>query len=101
MKTRFQSVIGLLINVKMREAGSMEKDGKKIEWGEADQLILLPLENPTGKIMKLNMSPTCAKSIYEATKDVCWGALVEVGTDGRHAVSVTILADWLANVETR
>lgn len=100
MKSRIQTITGLLLNTKHRAPGSMEKDGKTITWGDADQLILLPLESPTGKIMKINMSPDFVDAIYKATDEVCWGALVDVETDGRNAVSVTILDDWLANLET-
>lgn len=100
MKSRTQTITGLLLNAKRRDAGSMEKDGKRITWDDADQLILLPLESPTGKITKINMNPNFADAIYKATEEVCWGALVEVEKDGRNAVSVTVLNDWLANLET-
>lgn len=48
----------------------MEKDGKTITWGDADQLILLPLESPTGKIMKINMSPDFVDAIPYARHHV-------------------------------
>lgn len=101
MKTRKQTITGLLLNTKHRDPGSMEKEGKLIQWGDADQLVLLPLESATGKIMKINMNPDFAKIIYSITNDVCWGALVEVETDGRHAVSIEILSDWLSALEIR
>ena len=85
----------LLLKTGWRPAGNATIDGKDISWDGVDQVIGIPLENTSGKVMKYTIEPAHAKSIYDILDDVCWGTLVELTICEKQVVDVTILCDWL------
>lgn len=95
MKRRFQNCLICLCDIRYREAGNAEIDGKQIEWGAAHQLIGIPLESLTGKAIKYSILPEKYQVISEKLENVSWGVLVQLTFSGKFVSHVEILSDWL------
>ncbi|RGC78112.1 hypothetical protein [Faecalimonas umbilicata] len=95
MRRRFRNSLVCVCNEKHREKGSGVIDGKTIEWDEADQLIVIPLESLTGKAIKYSILPEKYQAISDKLENVSWGALVQLTFSGKFVSDVEVLADWL------
>lgn len=95
MKRRFQNCLICLCDIRYREAGNAEIDGKKIEWGAAHQLIGIPLESLTGRVSKYSILPEKYQAISDKLENVSWGVLVQLTFSGKFVSDVEILSDWL------
>lgn len=90
-----QEVRGLLVKVGLRPAGSMEKDGKTIQWEDVTQIVILPFESDRN-LAKYTIAPDCANGIIQLLDDVHWGCFVELVFSGRQVVDVRVLEDILS-----
>lgn len=89
-----KSIIGLLLNISHRSAGSMNKDGKLIRWDDAYQLTILPFED-SKVIRKFNIAPNAVENIQHQLEAVHWGALIELSFTGKLVDDVYVVLDSL------
>lgn len=71
----------LLLNCTKREPGSFEKDGKTIEYGVADRLLVIELGDPAGKRCTYYSHASMTGKLVEATADLHWGAVIRLTLD--------------------
>lgn len=90
----------VLLALKHRKGGSMMNEkGEKIEWSDADQLVVLPFEDTRGYLKKLTIDPACSPAIQDKLLSAHWGAVVEVTlNDNRSVVDVELLLDAMAEL---
>ncbi len=97
IKSKFQNVTGLLVKVGLRPAGDMIKNGEKISWSEAFQIVIVPFEDESGKVRKFTVEPSCIEKIERQLNTIHWGCLVQLALDNRKVTAVEILDDILSN----
>ena len=91
-----KNIGGLLLAVKHRKAGSMERENKVIEWADRYQIVLLSFEGENERaIRKYSISPSYEKNILKGLDLVHWGALLEIELDSSEIVSLTVVSDIL------
>lgn len=96
-KGKFQNVTGLLVKVGMRPAGEMLKNGEKISWKDEFQIVIIPLEEESGKSFKYVVEPPYIEKIERQLDEVHWGCLVQLALENRHVTAVEILDDILSD----
>lgn len=90
-----QNIGGLLTDIKNRQAGEMERDGKIISWEERKQIFLLPFEEGRN-IVKYCIAPDAVEKVLSNLENVHWGCLVELELNSkRDVISVTVVSDVL------
>lgn len=95
MKNVSKTLVCLLLDAGQRKAGSFERDGKTIEYGPADTLIVLPFGNQKGETQRLNSHPSVTLgSLCKQTDNLHWGAVLKLylSTDGK-ILSLDVLGD--------
>lgn len=85
----------LVLKTQHRSAGEATIDGKLVQWNEADQIIVMPLESENGRVLKYSLVPDKAAHILHMLDDVCWGCLVRLDFQGKSVCDLEILDDWL------
>lgn len=80
-----------------RKAGSGEIGGKMRSWGDAFQLVGLPVETTKGELWKYTVAPDCVEKVARKLDDVSWGTLLRLEFSGRQVVDVEVLCDWYAD----
>lgn len=83
----------LLCNIKEREPGSMEKDGKEITWDAAVQLVGIPWEDTRGLTQKFTIEPDCVDDIVQKLEAVHWGCIVDLSLSNKKVVDLKIVED--------
>ena len=84
----------LLLNCTRREPGSFEKDGKTIEFGVADKLVVIELGDPRGKLHTYYSHASMTGKLVAATADLHWGAVVRLTLDRYNKVlDMEVLGD--------
>lgn len=97
MIKHFQDSLICLLDFRHRNAGSAEIDGKEVSWGDADQLIGIPIENSSAKAMKRTILPEKVEVISKKLEHVSWGALIQLTFSGKYVTDVEVLCDWLTD----
>lgn len=87
-----------LFNIREREAGSMDKDGKTINWDSAVQLVGIPWEDTNGSTRKYNIEPSHVQEISALLEDVHWGCIVDISISQRQVVSLKVVSDVMLPV---
>lgn len=104
MKSRPATENGLLLDIGRREAGSFTRtDGKFVEYGAADKITLLPMNEKRGNVKKYTILEAAADAIYAATEEVSWAALVSLSLYDGKVVGLRVINDAFAanlDVET-
>lgn len=93
---RNKTIGGLLLNIKLRKAGSMEKDGKQVVWDDAHQITYVPFEEERN-IKKATIKPSCVDEIVKKLDSVHWGALIELELSNNLVTDVVVVEDVLAD----
>lgn len=90
----------VLLALKHRKGGSMlSEKGEKIEWSDADQLVVLPFEDTKGYVKKLTLDPTRSQAIQDKLLSAHWAAVVEVTlNDERKVVDVNVILDSMESL---
>lgn len=83
----------MLCNIKEREAGSMDKDGKEIVWDAAVQLVGIPWEDTRASAQKFTIEPDCVDDIVRKLDAVHWGCVVELFLSNKKVVDLEIVED--------
>ena len=83
--------LGSLLALKHRNAGQMERDGKTIEWGEADQIIVYPYMQLSGREWKMVISPSRREHILSKLEYASWGAFIQLEYDDFGVSDVDII----------
>lgn len=92
-----RTVIALLLADKHRKAGSFESDGKLIEYGDAYQLVALPVGEQK-YIRKYTVDPFKEAEISKELSNANYGALVKMDVNSAtQVVGVEIVSDYLAD----
>lgn len=87
---------GLVIAVKHRKAGSMERDNKTITWNERFQVVLISFEGENERaIRKYSINPEHEKKILQTLDSIHWGCLVELDLENGEIISLTVVEDIL------
>lgn len=90
-----KNVGGLLVAIKNRPAGEMEKNGKVITWESRKQLHILPFESDR-EIRKYSIAPSKEDFIIQQLEMVHWGALIELELGQKNEViDITVVSDVL------
>lgn len=90
---RNENIRLILFNIRNREAGSMEKNGKEITWDSAVQLIGVPWEDTNGATRKYNIEPSHIKEISTVLEAVHWGCIVDISISQKQVVSLEVVED--------
>ena len=95
MKKKCTTLRGLLLDVYHRAAGGMTgNDGKPVEWQAADQVVLLAMYQTAGSLTKYTIAPEKVQQIYDATKEITWGTVVDIQLADRQVVGITVVASF-------
>lgn len=97
MKKHFQDSLMCVWDIRHRKAGSAKIDGKEISWEDADQLIGIPLESSSVKVMKHAILPEKVEVISQKLEHISWGALIQLTFSGKYVTDVEVLCDWLTD----
>lgn len=87
-----------LFNIREREAGSMDKDGKKINWDAAVQLVGIPWEDTNGATRKYTIEPSHVDEISTILEAVHWGCIVDISISQKQVVSLRVVEDVMLPV---
>ena len=88
----------VLLNLKERTAGSMEKDGKSISWNDAIQIVGIRWEDLNGQARKYTVSPSHVKEISRQLEPVHWGAVIELTLENRQVTGIDVISDVMAEL---
>ncbi len=92
-----QTLVGLLLCVKHRPAGSFtDRDGREVVYDAAEQVLLLPYGDEKGFIKKLSIAEESVKEIYAQTDDLHWGALVSLKLHNNEVTGLIVHSDTYA-----
>lgn len=87
----------LLLSIKQRKRGNMEKDGQIISWDDAVQLVTIPFEDSKGQARKYSIAPDCVNDILQQLKPLHWGAVVELKFKDNLVIDVQLVDDVMSS----
>lgn len=90
----------ILINFKERKAGSMQKDGKEINWNDAIQIVGLGFEDVNGQAKKYIVDPSHVNEITKLLEPVHWGCVLELTLENKQVTAVNVISDVMAHLYT-
>lgn len=87
-------VLGILLDDRLREAGSSDINGKLVEWNRGYIISVMEYGSKRGDTRKYTVQPELEDSISRQLANVGWGALVELQLDNNRVVDVRVKVDW-------
>ena len=87
-------VLGILLDDRLREAGSSDINGKLVEWNRGYIISVMEYGNKKGDIRRYTVQYELEDSISRQLANVGWGALVELQLDNNRVVDVRVKVDW-------